>query len=84
VFTNRAPAVQKAIKTAIDKFDKYLGKSMRDMLVNGFWGMAGHAGTHKDKFFLELGKAFQGVRSKASAESALESIWKRIEAGEFL
>jgi len=84
VFTRRSAAVQKAITTAQTKFDKYLSEDLRDAVINGFWAEAGHAGTHTDKFFLELGKAFRGVKSKKSAEAALESLWKRIEFGEFL
>ncbi|WP_339749184.1 hypothetical protein [uncultured Rubinisphaera sp.] len=30
----------------------------QDASINGFWAEAGHAGTHTDKFFVELGKHF--------------------------
>ncbi len=84
VFSTRSADVQKAISTVQDKFNKYLGEDLRDATIKGFWAEAGHAGTHKDKFFLELAKAFQGVKSKASAEAALEAIWNRIKEGEFI
>ena len=84
VFTKRSADVRKAITTAQTKFNKYLGEDLRDAAINGFWAEAGHAGAHTDKFFRELGKAFRGVNSKKSAEAALESLWKRNEAGEFI
>jgi hypothetical protein len=83
-FTKRAADVQKAIKTAQAKFDKFLSPELRDKTINGFWAEAGHAGTHTDKFFRELGKAFRGVNSEASANRALSSLWKRVERGDFL
>ncbi len=82
-FSKRSAEVQKAIRTAQKKFDVYLGSNMRDNAINGFWAGAGHAGTHSDKFFLALGQAFRGVKTKKQAEAALNSIWKRIEKGEF-
>jgi hypothetical protein len=84
VFSNRSEEVQKAILTAQSKFNRYLGEELRDAAINGFWAEAGHAGTHTDKFFLALGEAFKNVRSKKTAELALESLWERIIKGEFI
>jgi hypothetical protein len=64
--------------------DDFLGTAARDTHINGFWAQAGHAGTHTDEYFLELGKKFESVTSKAEAEKALESMWKKIEKGDFL
>lgn len=83
-FTRRSASVQKSIKTAQSKFDKYLGSSLRDTAMNGFWAKAGHAGTHTDEYFLALGKAFKNVSSEASAKKVLQSLWKRIEKGDFV
>lgn len=82
-FTKRSPAIQKAIKSAQSKFDKFLSPELRDKAINGFWAEVGHAGTHTDRFFAELGKAFRTVNSEAAAKRALASLWKRIKAGEF-
>ncbi|EDL58363.1 putative large secreted protein [Gimesia maris DSM 8797] len=83
-FSKRSQSVQNAIKTAQKKFNTYLGKKLRDTNINGFWAKAGHAGTHTDEYFLELGKAFQSANSKDAVEKALTLMWKRIEAGEFI
>ena len=82
-FKNRSKEVQSAIQTAQEKFNKYLGEDQRNAAINGFWAQAGHAGTHTDKFFLELGDAFSNVSSSKQAEATLNKMWKRIEQGEF-
>jgi RHS repeat-associated protein len=77
-------AAKAGIKIAQNKFDKFLGAGARNSSINGFWAKAGHDGTHTNKFFEALGKAFSDVDSKESAEAALEAVRKRIEAGDFL
>ena len=81
-FTNRSAAVQRAIKKAQKKMDKYL-KGKRNTHINGFWGLPGHAGTHTNKFFLELGEAFANVGSSAQARGALRSMWNKIKKGTY-
>jgi RHS repeat-associated protein len=83
-FSNRSKAVQKAIKEVQGKFDEHIGSELRNTTINGFWAQAGHAGTHTDKFFLELQKAFKNVGNDKQARAALRKMWKRIEKGEFI
>ncbi len=84
-FSNRTPEVQAAIKLAQAKVSQYLASSGGlNSAANGFWSFAGHAGTHTDKYFLSLGRAFEGINNTKGALSVLSSLWSQIEAGAFL
>ena len=82
-FSNRSQQVQGAIEIAQNKFNTYLGADLRDTSINGFWALAGHAGTHTDAFFIDLGKSFSKVTSKQQAEKTLSKVWSNIEAGKY-
>nr|MDJ0632716.1 peptidoglycan-binding protein [Xenococcaceae cyanobacterium MO_188.B29] len=81
-FSTRSAKVRKAIEMVQKKFNQYL-PGQRNKAINGFWAEPGHAGTHTDKFFLELGKQFMNVKSPAQAKAALTRMWKKIESGDF-
>ncbi len=83
-FRNRSKAVQEAIATAQSKFDEFVGPLRRDTNINGFWAEAGHAGTHTDRYFLALGRAFENVNSAADGKRVIGNIWRRIRGGSFL
>jgi len=83
-FGNRTSDVQQAIATAQLKFDKFIGHGSRDTLINGFWAEKGHAGTHTDKYFLELGEALRGAGSKRGVTKALNKMWRRIKSGKYM
>jgi len=51
---------------------------------NGFWAKSGHLGTHTNKYFLEMGKAFERVHDAESARRALMYLKARISAHEFV
>jgi len=83
-FGSRTSDVQQAIATAQLKFDKFIGHGSRDTLINGFWAEKGHAGTHTDKYFLELGEALRGAGSKRGVTKALNKMWRRIKSGRYM
>ena len=84
IFTNRSAAVQKAIRQAQEKFNTLLGEQNRNKAINGFWAKAGHLGTHKDRFFLEMGKAFRHVKDKKDMIKAMNNLKARVMNGEFV
>lgn len=81
--SNRSDAIKKIVAMVQGKFDKYL-PGLRDTIINGFWSLAGHLGTHTDNFIVEMGKAFKLVKSSQSAEEALNQLLRRIKSGEFV
>ncbi len=58
-----------------------LGAELLDSEINGYWALPGHAGTHTDEYFLELGRLFGNVDSKEAAEKVMKELWERIQAG---
>jgi hypothetical protein len=85
-FSNRSAEVRESVKTAQDKFDRFLGAEERDAAINGFWATAGsgHKGTHKDKFLLALGDELEKANSPTGVRNALARLRKQIDAGDFL
>jgi len=83
-FRTRSSAVRRAIRTAQRKFNRYLGSNNRNSPINGFWAEAGHAGTHTDRYFLALGRAFENVNSRSTARNAMRNMWRRVQRGSFL
>lgn len=83
-FSNRADDVVRAIKNTQDKFDDFLDPKLRNTLINGFWAKPGHAGTHTNKFFREMGRLFEDVSDEPSAQRAMKSLWDQVKKGKFI
>lgn len=61
---------------------KSVGIDIND-LRNGFWAKTGHLGSHKEKYFVEMGKALRNTKTRREVEDALMSLKRRLQAGEF-
>jgi hypothetical protein len=81
-FSNRAGVVQDAISLAQGKMDTFLG-GMRNRAVNLFWATPGHAGTHTNQYFIQLGDVFESVNSTDGVLGALDTMRSMINAGMF-
>jgi hypothetical protein len=81
-FSNRAAKVQDAIKDAKTALGK-AGIGLNDSW-NGFWTQsANHLGTHTDSFFLQLGRALDGLTDRTQVMDVLGGFRDRILLGEF-
>ena len=81
-FSNRVAEVQDAIKDAKAALGK-AGIGLNDSWT-GFWTQsANHLGTHRDKFFVELGDLLRGQSDRQQILGILGTLRDRVLAGEF-
>jgi hypothetical protein len=78
---NISKFAKKAIADSHAKL-KSVGIDIND-LRNGFWAKTGHLGSHKEKYFVEMGKALRNTKTRREVEDALMSLKRRLQAGEF-
>jgi hypothetical protein len=80
-FSNRKPNVQRAIDAA-QKALEFAGIDINSA-ENGFWAKRGHKGTHRNKYFLELGETLTKAKKegKQAVRDALADIKAKAKAG---
>ena len=57
---------------------------LKDEVANGFWAMAGNAGTHKGKYIDDVIEIMRGRTTDAQVRAGIDQLWKLIDSGKYL